>query len=114
MGGRAMTKYVNYYQKPLKTEKEKMEPHPVWRGIGLILAVVIPTISYLLVNNLLQNPGSYPWLGIPPQLVIPVLWDPLILIRVLYTLLVTVVIFVVIGLVTLLLYKLAGVKALKD
>lgn len=107
-----MTKYVNYYQKPIKSEKERMTPHPVWRGIGLILAVVIPAISYFLVNYAIQNAGKFPWLGIPPQLVFPTLWDPMILIKFLYALLLSVVIFVVIGLVTLVLYKIAGVKTL--
>ena len=39
------SKYSKYQRKPEK----KPEPNPIWRGIGCILIVVVPVISYALM-----------------------------------------------------------------
>ena len=105
-----MTKYVNYYQKPVKTLKERLEPHPIWRGIGLILAVVLPVMSYFIVSYLINHTNEYPWFAIPKELVFPQIWDPFVLIKVIYTLVLALLLFIVISLVTFLISGLVGIK----
>lgn len=105
-----MTKYVNYYQKPSKPLKERLAPHPVWRGIGLVLAILIPIMAYYLVSFALENPGEFSWLSIPGELVIGRLWDPLLLIKLLYTLAVVLAIFIIAAIFTFLLNSLFGTK----
>jgi hypothetical protein len=55
-----MGKYQKFEQKPQK----KHELHPVWRGIGCILFVVIPLIAYflmLLVSPFIIATGYVPY-----------------------------------------------------
>jgi hypothetical protein len=104
-----MTKYVNY-QKPTRSLKERLEPHPIWRGIGLIMAVVLPIMAYLLVADALSNPAKYPWFSIPSELIINQLWDPMILIKIIFTLILVLAMFVVIGFFTFVMYSMFGRK----
>src|SRR5574340_1071377 len=108
MGGK-MTKYVNY-KKPTRSLKERMEPHPVWRGIGLILAILIPVMAYYLVSFALENPSKYSWISIPRELVINRLWDPLVLIKLLYTVIMVLAVFIVIALFTFLINSMFGTR----
>lgn len=102
-----MTKYVKY-NKPTRSLKERMEPHPVWRGIGLILAILIPVMSYYLVSFALENPGKYSWIVIPRELVINRLWDPLMVIKLLYSLVAVLAIYMVIALFTFIISSMIG------
>lgn len=106
-----MTKYVNYHQKQGLSVKERMVIHPIWRGIGLILAIVLPVMSYLVVLSMLENPGGYPWLPLPPELILRQFSDPLILLKLIYSLVLTFFIFAVITLLTFMINSL--VKAFR-
>jgi len=106
-----MTKYVNYHQKQGLSVKERMEIHPIWRGIGLILAIVLPAMSYLIVITMLGNPGGYPWLPLPSELILRQFSDPLILLKIIYSLVLTFLIFAVISLFTFMINSL--VKAFR-
>lgn len=105
-----MTKYVSYYKKPTKSLKERLEPHPIWRGIGLVLAILIPIMAYYLVSFALANSGKFPWLSIPSELVINKLWDPFLVIKLLYTLAVVIAIFFVVAFFSFLLNSLFGTR----
>ncbi|HKJ28225.1 MAG TPA: hypothetical protein VJ965_11350 [Anaerolineales bacterium] len=37
-----------------ETKERAKEPHPIWRGIGLIMMVMIPLVSFALSDILLQ------------------------------------------------------------
>jgi hypothetical protein len=56
-----MSKYTKY-QKPKEIEEKKV--HPIWRGIGCILAILLPVVSYFLsielVNFGLANQWPFP------------------------------------------------------
>ena len=38
-----------------KKREKSREPHPIWRGIGLIMIVLIPVLSFALSDVLLQT-----------------------------------------------------------
>jgi len=46
----------NYFEQE-KREKSR-EPHPVWRGIGFIMMILIPILSFALSDVLLQAARS--------------------------------------------------------
>jgi hypothetical protein len=62
-----MAKYGQYSRRPPQKQRP-WEIHPVWRGIGCLLMVLIPVISYagavlIIRENLIRG-----WLPIPAQL----------------------------------------------
>jgi hypothetical protein len=53
-------------------EKPKdKSPHPIWRGIGCILLIVIPMISYTAADLLVQENFRQGWVILPPYLNLP-------------------------------------------
>jgi aerobic-type carbon monoxide dehydrogenase small subunit (CoxS/CutS family) len=64
-----MTKH-DMFQTEYPPRPQKLPIHPVWRGIGLILAVIIPLGSYLVASLLLSNREKYPWLIIPEDIIV--------------------------------------------
>lgn len=104
-----MSKY-SMYQKELPPNPSKMPPHPVWRGIGCILLVVVPTVSFIAASFLVKNRGSIDWLLIPEDIVFPRIWDPFILVKLVYALILTFVILALITMFTFLSSKIFGPK----
>jgi hypothetical protein len=87
---------------------EKTNPHPVWRGIGCILIVIIPVISYFAAKLLIDSRSTIHWIVIPPEIVITKYSDPLILVKVLYAGIISIIIFLVIAIITFVIDKLFG------
>jgi len=53
-------------------EKPKdKSPHPIWRGIGCILVVVILMMSYATADLLIQENFHQGWVVLPPYLNLP-------------------------------------------
>ena len=77
--------------------------HPMWSGIGCILAILVPGLSLIATNILINNQGSVNWLAIPTEMILPNNQDPMILIRILYTALFSLVIFFLISIITFIL-----------
>jgi len=49
-------------------ERESL-PHPIWRGIGFAMIVLVPTISFVLSDELLKNwQNSIPGFTLPGNL----------------------------------------------
>lgn len=62
-----MSKYESYHsrsQKPLKREI-----HPIWRGIGFAMAILIPILSYIGTLIILEENGKRGWFSIPRDLI---------------------------------------------
>ena len=53
-----MSKYTKY-QKPRKMKEKRI--HPIWRGIGCILALFLPVISYFLSIELINFGLANEW-----------------------------------------------------
>ena len=71
-----MAKYGNYSRRPPGKERP-WEIHPVWRGIGCLLIVLIPILSYAGAVILVQENNVRGWMPVPPEfaraMVLPVL-----------------------------------------
>ncbi|HOE02441.1 MAG TPA: hypothetical protein PKZ26_00675 [Anaerolineaceae bacterium] len=75
------------YHSEMPPKPTKLPAHPIWRGVGCILIVVLPLISYYLTSFLIDNKEKYPWLVIPEDLIIKqYMKDPLIIVRLVYAL----------------------------
>ena len=60
-----MSKYGGYGRQTPSKERP-YEIHPVWRGIGCILIVLIPILAYAGAVLLVQANRSRGWLSVPP------------------------------------------------
>jgi hypothetical protein len=74
--------------------------HPIWRGIGCVFMIVIPGIAFVASNLIIENSQKIPWLAIPDEMVIKGIFDPLLLVKVIYTAVISVIIFFLISLIT--------------
>lgn len=55
-----MTKYTNASQRRRSTPRE-LEVHAIWRGIGCLLILIVPTISFLLAIATIQVAVDQNW-----------------------------------------------------
>ncbi len=69
-------KYAKYEYKQIKARRWKV--HPIWRGIGLVLIILVPILSwsgaYLLVRENFKNR----WFEVPVELMKSVNFAPLL------------------------------------
>jgi hypothetical protein len=62
-----MTKYTHYSRRPEMAERP-WKVHPIWRGIGCIMAIIIPIMSYASAVLLVQQNQQQGWLPLPREL----------------------------------------------
>ncbi len=71
-----MSKYAKYESRQAKPPRWKV--HPIWRGIGAILMVLVPVLSlvgaYMVVRANFENQ----WVAVPADLMKSVNFDPLL------------------------------------
>jgi hypothetical protein len=99
---------------------EKPSIHPIWRGVGFAMMVLIPIISYassvlLFQENLVKN-----WFPVPSDLVVKLetlplqlnrwVTDPYILIKILLAVVIAILIYIVFLTVTYVIYGAFGPK----
>ncbi len=58
MGG---GKYRNYVSDKPNIQKDLQRVHPIWRGVGFAMMVLIPVISYAAEQVLLQQNQLHGW-----------------------------------------------------
>ncbi len=98
------TRYVTREQK----NPAKAPIHPIWRGIGCILLIVIPVVSYVAADYFVSNANSFNWMIIPQDLVINFPRDPLILVRVLYTAIFVFILYLILTVITFVINRFFG------
>jgi ABC-type branched-subunit amino acid transport system permease subunit len=94
-----MSRY-SMYRSAEDEKKSKNNIHPIWRGIGCILLVVIPVISYFTADYLVNNAKSISWMIIPQELFFSNLSDPNILVKVLYTAIFVFILYLILTIIT--------------
>lgn len=108
-----MTKYIN----PNAKERSE-EPHPVWRGIGMILMIGIPILSYAiadqLMNYLARNGIVISEQLLAPPEVVPILgevynWPALLV----FTILIALVLFGLFAIVNAMVYSTSSNSTLR-
>lgn len=97
----------NFYTRQKSYMERKSVIHPVWRGVGLVLMIFIPVLSYLASSVILDLNEEARWFPIPPEFIIN--WqDPLILMRLFITVMLSFVVYALFMLVTFLMNSLFG------
>lgn len=96
------------YRTETPPKLSKLPEHPIWRGIGCILLIFIPLLSYLASSYLVNNRQDISWLVIPQDLIISQFKDSYIVIKLLYAGILVLIIGAVLALVTFVLNRIFG------
>lgn len=64
-----MGKYDSYSAH--RPQPKKKVIHPIWRGVGFILIILIPVLSYVGTLLLLEENAKSGWFSIPRDLISP-------------------------------------------
>ena len=88
------------YRQHLSPKPSKLPVHPIWRGIGCVLIIVIPLISYLVASYLINNRENYSWLILPEDLIFDKLKDSYLAIKVLYAGFMTLILGILLAFIT--------------
>jgi hypothetical protein len=100
---------MSRYSRPeAKENPAKKPPHPVWRGIGCGLMVIIPVISYVAANYFVTNANLFKWMVLPGEMVIKNLSDPMILIKILYTAIFVAILYLILTVITFIINRFFG------
>lgn len=62
-------KYRGYQPNRGISREERRRIHPIWRGVGFILMILIPIISYAGAEVLLDLNGQNNWFPVPSDLI---------------------------------------------
>ncbi len=81
-----MGKYGGYYRKQVPTGEERRRLHPVWRGVGFAFMILIPFMAYAGAMLLLDANSRNNWFAIPRDLLLKTGSDPMLLIKIMTTL----------------------------
>ena len=101
-----MPKYGGYRREVSLEEREARRAiHPVWRGVGFALIVLIPLLSYAAMQVLLQQNAEKNWFPLPVDLAAGpgnflYAGDPWIYFKILVTVVIMLVLFALLTLVT--------------
>jgi hypothetical protein len=99
-----MSKYSTYDRRPKQTEERELI-HPIWRGIGFAMIVLIPLIAIAGAIELVRFNGVNHWVPIPPELIIKY-EDPLILVKAIVAIALGLVVFAVFQFFSFLIFRL--------
>jgi hypothetical protein len=101
-----MGRYKPTYREPAQYN-ENPEVHPIWRGVGFALIIIIPLLSYGIALLLLSENAKRGWFAIPADLLSK--WvEPLLFVKIGLTLAIAFIIYVLFQLVTYIAYRLFG------
>ena len=99
----------NMFRKELPTAPDKRPLHPIWRGIGCIMAVVLPVVSFIVSTLLFENQEQFKWMIVPQELMLknnPK--DPLLLAKLVYAAIILFIIAAILAIITFFVNKLLG------
>jgi hypothetical protein len=103
-----MGKYDAYVKVNPNATKKKKVIHPIWRGIGFILAIAVPFFSYILALQIFQQNFNRHWFPLPTDILSPWGSDPYIFIKLGIALVIIFAISVVLMLITFVVNALFG------
>ncbi len=95
------------YEHKRPVTDDKIYIHPIWRGIGFALLILAPIMGYFAAILLIDLNRVNKWIPIPRDLLISGT-DPYLLIKIIITIVVAFLIFLLFQLITFFLYKIAG------
>lgn len=93
-----MGKYSPYTTNVKGADKKQI--HPIWRGIGFAMIILIPALAYGSTIWLLQENRNRGWVQIPPDLLIKAFPDQLILVKVIGAIIISLVLYALFNLIS--------------
>lgn len=96
------------YRTEQHVKPSKLPIHPIWRGIGCILIIVLPVMSYFIATYFITNRNKYPWIIIPQDLIIYQIKDSLLGVKLLYAGILLLAIAAVLALLTFAIFRIFG------
>ena len=98
-----MGRYQISYSEKKPGYNDRPEIHPIWRGVGFGMMVLIPIISYFATELLIAQNAISQWVVVPPDLLAHPgthLWfitvtDPYLYIKIVMTIALALVIYVI-------------------
>jgi hypothetical protein len=86
---------------------EAPEFHPIWRGIGFALIILIPVISYFAGLLVIDENKLHNYVPIPPDLINPY-GDPMLFVKIIVTVAIAFLVYVVFMIITFVSFRLFG------
>lgn len=87
----------SYFNRPI---------HPIWRGVGCGLIVLIPLISYFLAEAFLLENQKRGWVVFPSEWILANVPDPLIINKIATTIAFALILYAILTLVTFITFRL--------
>ena len=100
-----MGRHSPYESNPSRSNPSQNEIHPIWRGIGFVMMLIIPFLSYVGAMALLQENAKEHWVRIPADMLIRWGNDPMIGVKVLLTVLIAFALYLLFMMVTFMLNR---------
>ena len=100
-----MSKYDRYVIK--KQSRPAYRVHPIWRGVGFLLILLVPFLSYVASLQLIQENERRGWFPIPAELVSPV-GDPYLILQVIITISLSFLVYILFLLIYFVIYRVFG------
>ncbi len=103
-----MGRQQNFYSSSLEQHQHRERGiHPIWRGIGFMMILIIPAISFLASMVLLDENSRQGWFPIPAEFISPYV-DPLLYVKIGMTVAITFVLYTITLLITFAMYRAVG------
>jgi hypothetical protein len=96
---------MSKYTQQVRPAPIKREVHPIWRGIGLFFAIIIPAMAYAATLLLLEENKIRGWMAIPKDVLVTFGSDPLLGVKIALTLFLAVVIYGIFSMISFILYS---------
>jgi hypothetical protein len=107
-----MNKNSNMFSRRKSQIDRDSEIHPIWRGVGFVLMIFLPILSYIGAMVIMDYNNTMHWFPIPNEFIVR--WknwqDPYILMRLFITVLLCFLIYALFSLVTFFMHSLFGPK----
>jgi len=62
-----MGKYTTFGRQPAP-KKRPWDVHPVWRGIGCLLLIIVPILGFAMAHFLIEINNAQGWLAVPREM----------------------------------------------
>lgn len=101
-----MSRY-NSFKDDRPVTDNKIYVHPIWRGIGFVMLIFAPLMGYIISIMLIDMNKEHNWMPVPRDLLISGN-DPYLIIKIIITIVVAFIIFLIFQLITFFIYRVAG------
>jgi hypothetical protein len=102
-----MGRYQISYSNKQAGYNESPEIHPVWRGIGFALIILIPALSYVAGLLIIAANKLHNYVAIPADLIAP-FGDPYLYLKIILTVAISFVIYTIFMLITFVAHRMFG------